>query len=114
VRMMTSKATPFESGKASTSRENERGVNMSNTQAQLRFEQAARKQVEQNIAELALTGGEAAIERQVEFLSRVRARAANDPGFVDFTDMLDWALECCYRQHPTYSEAINKFVASIA
>ena len=87
---------------------------MNHTQAQLRQEQTARKQVEQDIAKLALTGGPAAIERQVKLLSRFRAQAAKRPGLVEFTDMLDWSLECCYRQHPAYTEAVSRFVASMA
>lgn len=87
---------------------------MSNTQTQPYQEQAARNRVEQDIAKLALIGGSAAIERQVNLLSRFRAQVEGKPGLVDFADMIDWGLECCYRQHPVFTKAIDKFVASMA
>ena len=85
---------------------------MSQAQAQLRHKQ--RQEIESTMIKLALEGGPAAIERQVKLLSRFRAQAENKPGLVDFVDTIDWSLECCYRQHPAYTEAIAGFVASIA
>lgn len=87
---------------------------MNEAQARLRRRQTGRQEIEAIMIKLALDGGTAAIERQIRLLQRFRNAFAGKPGLSNFVDDLDWGLECCYRQHPAYTEAINKFVESIA
>lgn len=90
---------------------------MKTTRAQLRlelrFEQATRKQIEQGIAKLAITGGPAAIENQVRLLGRIRKELAGKPGMADFVDDLDWGLECLYRQHYQFTKNLGEFINGI-
>lgn len=86
----------------------------STTPAQVRLQQAAFKQIERDISRLAVTHGVSAIEAQVRLFSRLRKALGKKPRSVELAEEIDWALECCYRNHPAYSGAINKFVASIA
>ena len=83
------------------------------TRTQLRHRQIGRQEIEAIISKLALEGNTAAIERQIKLLRRFRNAFAGKPGLINFVDDLDWGLECCYRQHPAYTEAIAKFVESI-
>jgi hypothetical protein len=79
-----------------------------------RAQQRHKKEIESIMIKLALEGGTAAIKRQIRLLRRFRNAFAGKPGLSNFVDNLDWGLECCYRQHPAYTESINKFVESIA